>query len=472
VNAAAEGSTPQYDLIVSSDQVVVGERVVAAGIAIQGERIAALLDLEQARQPGLAARTIDASGKVVLPGVIDAHVHHRTRNESADSWESLTRAAAHGGVTTVIPYITGPVGTPLGENLEYQRREGEREALIDFAMHCRLNGPSDEVFEQLPDAFAFGVPSFKLFMAYRKRGIMWDGPPLLRALETLGRLGGIWNCHAEDGDLIDYLEDLFIARDEYRPETYLPSRPHLAEVEAAFRAIQLCRQFGCRLYLVHTSVAAVPPLATQARRSGQPVVVETCPQYLTLTDDDVRRIGGKAKMAPPPRHREDADAIWQGLAFGDVQVVASDHAPWPYEKKSLPPERFAEIPFGAPGVETLLPILYSEGVARGRLSLPGLAELLSGAPARIFGLAPRKGAIALGADADLVVIDPNARWRLDEQQLHSEAGYSNYHGWELQGRPLLSLVRGQVVLDGNHLQVQPGYGIYLPRRADQQWAMG
>lgn len=453
-----------YDLIVLGDQVVVGEQVVSAGIAIKGERIAGLLDLEQGRQPGVAARTIDATGKVVLPGPLDAHVHHRTRNDAADSWESLTRAAAHGGVTTVIPYITGPVGEPLGDVLTYERDLGEREALVDFAMHCRLNGPSEEVFEQLPDAFALGVPSFKLFMAYRKRGIMWEGPPLLRAIETIGRLGGTWNCHAEDGDLIDFLEDRFIARGEYRPDTYLPSRPHLAEVEAAFRAIQLSRQFGCRLYLVHTSVPAVLPLAAAARRAGQEVVVETCPQYLTLTDEDVRRIGGKAKMAPPPRHRADVEGIWQGLAFGEVQTVGSDHAPWPYERKTLPPERFAEVPFGAPGVETILPLLYSEGVAKGRISLPRLAEVLSGAPARVFGLAPRKGAIAPGADADLVVIDPAARWRLDERRLHSEVGYSNWDGWELRGKPVLSLVRGQVVLDGDELRVEKGSGRYLPRR--------
>src|ERR671930_702545 len=187
----SDGEAAPYDLVVVGDQVVVGERVVAAGVAIRGERIAALLEPDEARRPGLAARTIDATGKVVLPGAIDAHVHHRTRNDAADSWESLTRAAAHGGVTTVIPYIAGPVGTPLGENLAYERDLGQREALVDFAMHCRLNGPSEEVFEQIPDAFAIGVPSFKLFMAYRKRGQMWDGQPLMRALDIIGRRGGI-----------------------------------------------------------------------------------------------------------------------------------------------------------------------------------------------------------------------------------------------------------------------------------------
>jgi D-hydantoinase len=454
-----------YDLMVVGDQVVVGDRVQPAGIAIRDGRIAALLDMEQARQRGLARRTIDATGKHVLPGIIDAHVHHRSMNEAADSWESLTRAAAHGGVTTIIPYMQGPASMTLGDILRQHRDEGERDALVDFAMHCRLGGPTEGIFEQLPQAFELGVTSFKLFMAYRKRGIMWDGAPLMRALATLAELGGTWCCHAENGDLIDYLEDQLLARGGYTADTYLESRPHLAEEEAAFRAMQLGRQFGCRVYLVHTSVAGVLPLAHAARRAGQDVVVETCPQYLTLTDADTRRIGGRAKMAPPPRLPEDQQALWQALANGDVDVVASDHAPYPPERKLMPKERFLEISYGAPGVETILPILYSEGVAKGRITLPRLAQLMSGTPARVFGLAPRKGAIAPGADADLAIIDPNARWTVDERRLHSEAGYSNYDGWELQGKLTMTLLRGRVLLDGDELRLQPGAGSYLPRRA-------
>jgi dihydropyrimidinase len=463
--SAPENPGSPYDFILVGDRVVVGDQVVPAGIAISGERIAALLDVEQARRPGQAARTIDVSGKVVLPGAIDAHVHHRTFNDTADSWESLTRGAALGGVTTIIPYIPPGPDMTLGETLAYFRDEGERESVIDFAMHARLGGPTPDIFDQIPEAFELGVPSFKIFLAYRKRGIMWDGAPLMRALETIGGLGGIWCCHAENGDLIDYLEDKYIARGAYTAETYLATRPHAAEVEAAFRAIQLAGQLGCPLYLVHTSVAGVLPRAAEARRAGQRVVVETCPQYLTLTDETTRRNGGLAKMAPPMRYPEDNEALWRGLALGDVQVVGSDHAPGPPEKKRFPPERFAEISYGAPGVETILPILYSEGVAEGRISLPRLAEVISGAPARVFGLAPRKGAIAPGADADLVVIDPEIRWRLDGSKVQSEAGYSNWDGWELQGKPVLSFLRGQILLDGDHLREGPGYGRYLPRAA-------
>lgn len=458
-----DSAAPAYDLVVVSDQVVLGDRVVPAGIAIVGEKIVAVLDADQARRPGLAARTLDLTGKVILPGPIDAHVHHRTMNASVDSWETLTKGAALGGITTVIPFIQVPAGMALGEGLAYFRAEGERESVTDFAMHARLNGPSEEVFEQIPDAFDLGVPSFKLFMAYRKRGIMWDGTPLMRVLETLGQRGGIWCCHAENGDLIDYLEDVYQARGEYVAENYLAIRPQRAEVEAAFRAMQLAEQFACSLYLVHTSAAGVLPLSREAQRRGQRVVVETCPQYLTLTHDLMATGGGRMKFAPPPRTHDDTAAIWSGIANGDVQVVASDHSPWPKEQKLWPKERFFEVPFGAPGTETLLPILWSEGVAKGRITPQRLADLVSTTPARVFGLSPRKGALAPGADADLVAIDPSVRWTLDETTLQTEAGYSNWNGWELQGKPVLSLIRGTVVLQDGTLNVEPGHGTYLPR---------
>ena len=456
-------SASTYDLMVVSDQVVLGDRLVPAGIAITGEKIAAVLDAGLARQPGLAARTLDLTGKVILPGPIDAHVHHRTLNASVDSWETLTKGAALGGITTVIPYIQVPDSMALGEGLAYFRDEGERESVTDFAMHARLNGPSDAVLEQLPDAFALGVPSFKLFMAYRKRGIMWDGTPLMRVLETLGQRGGIWCCHAENGDLIDYLEDLYHSRGEYTADNYLKIRPQLAEVEAAFRAMQLAQQFDCNLYLVHTSAAGVLPLTRAAQRAGQRVTVETCPQYLTLTAEMAKGHGGRMKFAPPPRTQEDTRAIWDGVVHGDVQVIGSDHSPWPKEQKLWPTERFFEIPFGAPGVETMLPVLWSEGVAKGRITPQRLAELVSSGPARVFGLAPQKGALAPGADADLVAIDPAARWTLDETTLQTEAGYSNWNGWEFQGKPVLSLIRGAVVLEDGQLKAGPGNGRYVPR---------
>ncbi len=456
---------PGYDLLVLADQAVVGDQVVSAGIAVRGERIAALLGLDEAQRAGSAARTIDARGKVVLPGPIDAHVHHNAFSDNPDDWGALTRGAALGGVTTVIPYIPRGPGLTLGQSLVQIRDEGERESLVDFAMHARLGGPTDDIFDQIPEAFELGVPSFKMFLAYRKRGIMWDGPPLMRALETIGRLGGIWCCHAENGDLIDFLEDRYIARGEYTADNYLATRPHQAELEAAFRAMQLAHALNCRLYLVHTSVADVLPLAASARRAGSRVTVETCPQYLTLTDETTRRNGGLAKIAPPMRYPADNAALWDGIAQGDVQVVASDHAPGQPDQKRFPPERFAEISYGAPGVETLLPLLYSEGVAKGRITLPRLAEVLSATPARVFDLAPRKGQIAPGADADLVVIDPNVRWRIDGSKIQSRAGYSNWDSWEVQGKPVLSLLRGRVLLEDGELRVGPGSGRYLPRDA-------
>jgi dihydropyrimidinase len=460
----APQTAPLFDTIVRGDRIVLADRVVAGGVGIVGERIAAVLDPNSAHRPELAARVIDATGKIVIPGVIDSHVHHRTLNANVDDWTNLTRGAALGGVTTVIPFIQPPAGRPFGEMVDYFRDEGERDSIIDFAMHWRVNAPSDEAIEQLTDVVAKGVPSVKLFMAYRKRGIMWDGPPLIKILERIKHLGGIVCVHAEDGDLIDRLEDEHIQNGQYNASSYLASRPHNSELSAASRIILLAEQLECPLYIVHTSVGDVLPAADAARRRDAVVYIETCPQYLTLTDEDTRKWAGRAKIAPPLRYQEDNGALWEGLAHGEVHTVGSDHSPYEKEKKLQPPEKWMDIPFGAPGVQTLLPILYSEGVAKGRISLTQLVEVLCAAPSRIFGLSPRKGQIVPGADADLVVIDPDVTWTLEDSSIVSEAGYTNWHGWKMQGKPIMSMVRGTVAMENGVVHAPAGHGVFLPRR--------
>jgi dihydropyrimidinase len=219
--------------------------------------------------------------------------------------------------------------------------------------------------------------------------------------------------------------------------------------------------------MVHMSTGRGIELAHQARLAGQEVWIETCPQYLTLTSDVMTKLGGRTKFAPPAREIQDLEAVWTATASGVVQVVGSDHAPWPLEKKDLPPDQFALVPFGMPGVETILPLLYSQGVAAGRISLPRMVELLCEQPARIFGLAPRKGAIAVGADADVVLIDPGLEWTVSAAEMHSQAGYTPYEGWTVRGKPVMTMVRGQVVVADGKLQQSAGYGRYLPREAQR-----
>lgn len=453
----------RIETLVENGQVVTGGQAREATLAISEGTIVAILSPDVPLPGSEGATRIDASGKIVIPGVVDAHIHIANFNDQADTFASASTAAAFGGVTTMMPYIQGRPGMRVREFLSHFRDEGEAESIVDFAMHCRLGAPERGVTGQFDDAFDLGVTSFKMFMAYRKRGIMWDDYNLYEALEYIGQRGGMFCCHAENGDVIDYLEDRHAADGNYTPENYLKVRPPEAEAEAAFRAATIAGLARCPIYLVHMSTGKSIDIAHQAKLAGHRVWIETCPQYLTLTADIMATQGGRTKFAPPAREQQDVNAVWSAASNGVVQVIGSDHAPWPLERKDLPPEQFAQVPFGIPGVETMLPLVYSEGVATGRITLPRMVELLCEQPARAFGLAPRKGAIAVGADADLVVIDPGAEWTITAEDMHSQAGYTPYEGRSIRGKPVMTMVRGQVVAQDGKLQQSPGYGRYLPR---------
>lgn len=453
----------KIDMVVEGGLVVAGGTVSRATVAVSEGKIAALLAPGMLPPEAGQAQRVDAMGKIVMPGVIDAHVHMANFNVQADSFPSMSAAAAFGGVTTVIPYQQGKVGMPVKEFLTTLRDEGEAQSLVDFAMHCRLQAPERGVTRQFDDAFDLGVTSFKMFMAYRKRGIMWDDYSLYEALDYIGKRGGLYCCHAENGDIIDYLEDKYQAEGRYTPENYLAVRPPEAEAEATFRVLTLAKLAGCALYLVHMSTGKGISLAHQAQLEGQRVFIESCPHYLTLTAEEMKRQGGKTKIAPPLREQHDLDAVWQAVSDGTVQVIGSDHAPWPLDNKTLPAEKFSEIFFGAPTIETMLPLMYSEGVAKGRIDLPRLVDLLCETPARIFGLSERKGAIAVGADADLVLFDPDVEWKVEARDMHSQSGYTPYEGWSVRGKAVATIVRGRFVMKDGRLMQKPGYGEYLPR---------
>ncbi|MBI4523234.1 MAG: dihydropyrimidinase [Deltaproteobacteria bacterium] len=467
-----------YDVLVINGETVTESGPIEANVAIKDGRIAALLGRDV--KPD-AASLIDAQGKLVFPGIIDAHVHLRTAHSlNADTLQTASAAAAFGGVTTLLSFVA-PVRAKGGgsEGETYPElethgvdveaffnaviEEGNRTSLIDFGLHCMLL-PNPEVARQIEILTRLGITSFKLMMAYGRRGWVSSDEALSLAMSAIARNQALAMVHAENDGLIRHLEDQYKAQGSYDAENFLNSRPNLAEAEAIYRACCIAKVVDCPVYVVHLSSKEGLEKIMESRTAGQPVWTETCPQYLLLTHEDTLRLRGLVKMAPPLRTVGDNQALWQGLRRGMIGIVATDHAAFNREKQKLAARSFAEVPFGAPGIETLLPLIYSEGVAKGRISLTQLVKVLATNPARQFGLYPRKGTLQVGADADLVVFDPEADWEIRSEALHSAAGYTPFEGWRGKGKPLLSLLRGDVLLKEGKLHQSPGSGRFLQRR--------
>jgi dihydropyrimidinase len=452
------------DTIVRGGQVVTSSEVYEAAIAISGEKIVAL-GPEELLPP--ADTYIDASGKYILPGLIDCHVHL----DGHDNYAVGALAAAHAGLTTLVPFGTYDMaaGESLPGAIHRTREEIQGSAVVDFGFHFILqNRP--EILHSLPQALDMGVKSYKMFMTYKKRpGRMCDDDYICQAMELVAAGGGVMQLHCESGNIIEYLENKLIAEGHTHPTDFPSACPDWAEEEAINRAVKMGVATGCPTYVVHLSTQLGLERIKQAQAQGQRVWTETCPQYLLLSDAEMARFGPLAKIGPPlrPEDGPDRDALWRGLEQGQVSIVASDHAPHPKELKQpgwdnifvLPDGR--SVPFGSPGVETLVPLMYSEGVVKRGLPIWWLARAMAENPARVFGLYPRKGVIQVGADADLFILDPKGDRIVTAREHRSNAGYTLFEGWRVSGRPWMTLLRGKVLLNQGVLEQKPGYGKFL-----------
>jgi dihydropyrimidinase len=456
--------TRGVDLIVRGGRVVTATDDFEAAVAVKGGRIVAIAP-ESVLPP--ADRVIDATGKIVFPGLIDCHLHV---GPEYDDWKTSALAAARTGLTSIVPFVTCNEGEALPAATRRLRDEAESVSTLDFGFHFILDH-EPRLLDGLAEAVRLGVRSFKMFMTYKKRGKrMVSDEFLCKAMERLAALNAVCQVHCENGDILCYLEDKAIAEGRTAPTDFPETCPDWAEEEAINRAILIGRLTGCPVYVVHLSTKLGLERIKRAQAEGQRVWAETCPQYLLLTDAEMARLGPFAKIGPPlrPAAGPDREAMWSGSAGGYIHTVASDHAPRPPQFKE--PGRtniFVDaqgkpIPFGAPSLETLAALMYSEGVARRGLPLSWMARVLSENPARIFGLFPRKGAIRVGADADLTLWDPAAEWTIEQRQHLSVAGYTPYEGWRVRGRPWMTLVRGHVVLNPDgELEQKPGFGQFL-----------
>ena len=452
------------DTIVVGGQVVTSSQVYEASVAIDGEKIVAI-GPENLLPP--ADNYIDASGMFVLPGLIDCHVHL----DGHDNYALGSLAAAYAGLTTLVPFGTYNLegDETLPEAVNRSREEVERTAVTDFAFHFILqNRPN--ILKTLPEALDMGVKSYKMFMTYRKRPYrMCDDDYICEAMAMVGKGGGVLQLHCESGNIIEYLENKLVAEGHTHPTDFPGACPDWAEEEAVNRAILMGRATNCPTYVVHLSTQLGLERIKRAQAAGQRIWTESCPQYLLLSDEEMAKYGPLAKIGPPlrPADGPDQDALWRGLEQGHISIAASDHAPYPQELKQVGWDNIfvdaegRSVPFGSPGIETLAPLMYSEGVVQRGLPIWWLARVMSENPARIFGLYPRKGVIQVGSDADLLILDPGGDRIITSRDHHSNAGYTLFEGWQVQGRPYMTLLRGKVLLNQGELEQKPGYGSFL-----------
>ncbi len=413
-----------------------------------------------------ANRVIDASGKFVLPGIIDSHLHP----VYADRIDTLSQVAPLGGITTLIPYIGavkawGKTGNLIDAVKDFIE-EGEKTSIVDFGIHCSLTlNDMETIDEAIPTAVEMGVNSFKVFMAYARRGMKLEDEHILKIMEIVAANKALLAVHAENGSIIDYLEDRFIGQGNFGPEFFAPSHPNISEAEAIFRILALSNTVECPLYLVHVTARESLDVIQMYRGWGKrDFYTETCPHYLTLTDEALLIQGSLAKMAPPLRKKEDVDALWQAAADGLIDVIGSDAAGHSIENKEPLKDNIFQSPNGIPGLETLFTVAYDEGVNRRKITLPRLVDLICENPAKIFGLYPRKGVLQEGSDADVLIFDPHVVHTVTAKNSPLKVGYSLFEGRECVGTPSLVMQRGRILLEEGKLKGQTGQGRFVQAR--------
>ncbi|MGD2104085.1 MAG: amidohydrolase family protein [Anaerolineae bacterium] len=445
--------TREFDLLLSGGVVVTGQGMQRADVAVRCETIAAV---EPCLDRKSADEVVDVSDRLVFPGVIDVHVHP----VYLDSVEDCSRVAAYGGTTTLLHFAYARTGDSLLERVTEMKEDGLANSRLDFGLHGGLFEASRQL-EDIPEVLKLGVSGFKFFMPYIKEGWTTDDYHLMKAMDMLAELGGMAMVHAENGGAVDYLEDKYLSGPDASAEHFVSTHPAAMEEEAIFRAIRMAEVTGCPLYIPHNTTARAIRHIREAQQAGLPVFAETCPQYLTLTEEIIEERGALAKIGPPIRTADDRAALWKALSEGTIQVVGTDHAP---KVKDVDGD-FLKQPFGSPQVETLLPLVYDGGVNAGHVSPVLVAEVLSENPARIFGLYPQKGTIAVGSHADLVVFNPNRAFTIRAENQHSNAGYTLYEGRTVLGWPEMSFQRGHHVLWQGEVVAAPGTGRFLATSA-------
>ncbi len=426
-----------------------------ADVYAEGDKIKAIgTDLDNT-----ADEVVDAKGKYILPGAIDPHTHISMPfmgTFAQDDYQTGTIAAACGGVTCVVDFDLQQKGETLLQAIERKKALAEGKACIDYSLHPAVMDPRPEIIDEVKQACRdYGTPSFKIFMVYDFRV---DDATMIKLLEETKKHGGLVQVHAENVYIIQHMNEVLAREGKLEPYYHAVSRPNIAEEEAIYRASKMVELTGSRIYIVHLSSKEGLWKVKEARDRGLNVYAETCPQYLVLDEERYKEPdwnGAKYVMSPPLRTKESNAALWQGLRGGDLQVVATDHCPFDFKGKKdmFGKDDYKKIPNGAPGIETLLMVVHSEGVVKGRISLERMVDVLSTGTARMFGLKD-KGEVAVGKDADIVVFDPNRKFTITQSKLHMNVDYTPYEGLQVTGMPSAVYCRGKQVARWNDQQLE------------------
>src|SRR5258705_8934533 len=460
-----------FDTIIANGRVVTATDTYTSDVAINDGKITAI---GQSLPRENSAEMIDAAGKYVLPGGIDVHTHLDMPfggTTSADDFETGTRAAAFGGTTTLIDFAIQYKGQTLRTAFDAWMQKASGKAVSDYAFHCIITDLGTAQLEEMNALVREGVTSFKLFMAYP--GVfMLDDATIFKAMRQAAKHSGLICMHAENGGAIDVIVQQALAEGKRGPKYHALTRPTTAEAEATGRAIALAEMAGAPVYIVHLSCNDALEKVREARDRGLPVYAETCPQYLYLSIDDMDKPGFEAAkyvFTPPLREKWHQEKLWNGLKQDHLQVVSTDHCPFCFkEQKEMGKDDFTKIPNGGPGIEHRMSLVYSGGVGKGRFSVNRFVELVSTTPAKIFGLYPRKGTIAVGSDADLVIFDPNREHTISAKTHHMRVDYSMFEGIQVTGMPDVVLSRGRVVVEGDKFLGRAGQGEFLRRATYSQ----
>ncbi len=452
--------------LITNGTIVTAEGSYPADVLVVGEKIAAIgADLAGTVQ---VDETIDAAGKYVIPGGIDVHTHMELPfggTFAKDTFETGTRAAAFGGTTTIVDFAVQSRGKSLREGLDAWHAKAEGNAVVDYGFHMIMSDVNDESLKEMDTLVAEGVPDFKLFTAYP--GVFFsDDGAIFRAMQQTGRNGGLIMMHAENGLAIDVIAADTVAAGITDPIGHGLARYSVLEGEATNRVIRLAQAAKVPVYIVHLSAREALNAVRMARDEGLPAFAETCPQYLFLSLDDMGNgfNGAKFICSPPLRTEDHQPELWKGLVKDDLQVVSTDHCPFDFHgQKDLGKGDFRKVPNGLPGVEDRVDLLHDGGVVGGKITKERWVEIISTAPAKLFGMYPHKGTVTVGADADLVVYDPNRRRVISATTHHMDVDYSCYEGRTVQGASDVVLSRGSVVVRNGEFTGRKGHGRFLKR---------